>query len=328
MAAGQTFLVARGLAYWAPAFDGVSSTTKWPSLNASYADEAAWSAAGFSRIRDTVNGIGLTFRNPRVAVNGEERGRLGQVAGGDEGVTIAMQLISVPMPLLQKISALVKATQTETAHVQNFLITAGLTSDASPTVTLNGVVHTLTGATSASQGTANNLATFMRTASNYSPVIPSSGATGWTIGGPGANVTFTGSDPGGRGGTFAFGAAGGSAATVTTTTVGYSDTDFLHLDKGADMSFAIGVEGIAPAGTLYDERRYIRGIAYHVENTANTEHRLAHTALDAVLRPNMTLECQPAIEIPSAATTGTGVNPANLDPNKRFDYALISAPES
>jgi hypothetical protein len=328
MAAGQTFLVAKGLAYWAPAFDANATTTKWPSLSAGYGDDAAWTAAGFSRIMDTVNGIGLTFRNPRVAVNSEERGRLGQVAGGDEGVTIGMQLVSIEMPLLEKLSALVKATQTATTHVETLTLSAGLASNVQQSVTLNGVTYTTTGATSASQGTSANLATYMRTAANYTPAIPSTGATGWTIGGTGNDVVFTAASSGARGGTYTFAPGGGAAGTLTATTVGYGSTDFYHLDKNANMSFAIGIEGIAPAGTLYATRRYIRGIAYHVEQTANVEHRMAHTAIDAVFRPNATLECQPAVEIPSTTLTGTGVSATSLDPNRRFDYAFIDAPES
>lgn len=329
MAAGQTFLVAKARAFWGTAFDASGSTVKWPSLNAAYNDRTAWATAGFTPIEDTVNGVGLTFRNPRVAVNSEERGRLGQVPGGDEGITIGLQLVTFPVTLLNKISALINVTQTATTHVQTLTLTTGVTSNGSFTVTLNGTTYTVAGATTASQGTAANLATYLRSAANYTPALPSSGATGWTISGTGSDVVYTATGAGARGGTYTLAPAStGVAGTFATTTVGYETTDIVHLDKNADMSFAIGIDGIAPAGTLYNERRYIRFIGYHVENTANTEHRLANTALDAVMRPNMTLECQPAVTIPSAATTGTGVNPANLDPNKRADYAFISAPES
>lgn len=328
MAAGQTFLVAKGLAYWAPAFDAAGSATKWPSLNAPYGDAAAWSAAGFNRIMDTVNGIGLTFRNPRVAVNSEERGRLGQVAGGDEGVTVGMQLVSVEMPFLEKLSALIKATQAITTHVSTLTLTAGMSANTpQPSVTLNGVTYTLVGATSTTQNTAATLATFMRTASNYSPVIPT-GTAGWTITGTGNDVVFTAGQGGARGGAYAFTpGASGAAGTIVATVVGYGATDFYHLDKNAPMGVAIGIEGVAPAGTLYSTRRYIRGIAYHAEQTANVEHRMAHTAIDAVFRPNATMECQPAIDIPSTSVLNTGVSLTSLDPNRRFDYAFIDAPE-
>lgn len=324
MAAGQTFLVAKARAFWGTAFDTAASTTKWPSLNAPYNDQAAWASAGFAPILDTVNGVGLTFRNPRVAVNSEERGRLGQVAGGDEGITVGLQLVTFPATLLAKISALITKTQTSTAHVADLALTTGVTTNGTFTITLNGTTYTVAGATSTAQGTAANLATYLSTGTNYSPVL-----TGWT---PtvvsSTTVRYTATAAGARGGTYALApAATGVTGTFTASTVGYDTIDLMHLDKNADMSFAIGIDGVAPAGTLYTERRYIRFIGYHVENTANTEHRLANTALDAVMRPNMTLECQPAVSIPSAATTGTGVNPANLDDNKRADYAFISAPE-
>lgn len=328
MPAGQTFMVAKGLLYWAPAFDAAASTSKWPSLGASYGDTAAWTTAGFTRVMDTVNGIRCTFRNPRVAVNSEERGRLGQVSSGDEGVTIAVQFVSIEMPLLQKISALVKNSLAQTSHVETLTLSAGLTTNAQVSVTLNGVTYTTIGATSAAQGAPGTLATFMRTAANYSPAIPSSGATGWVISGTGNDVVFTAATPGSRGGTYAFGPAGGAAGTIVATTPGYGATDLFHLDKNADMSFAIGFEGIAPAGSLYSTRRWIRGVAYHVENTGNTEHPMAHTALDAVFRPSASLEAQPASSIPAAAILNTGISSVDLlDPSRRFDYAFIDAPE-
>lgn len=323
-------MVAKGLLYWAPSFDDTGTTTKWPSLGAAYGDETAWTTAGWTRVKDTVNGIRCTFRNPRVAVNSEERGRLGQVASGDEGVTIAVQFTSIEMPLLQKISALVKNTIAATSQVETLTLTAGLTTNVQSTVVLNGVSYTTVGASSTSQGTAANLATFMRTASNYSPVIPttSTGSTGWTIGGTGSDVVFTAANSGSRGGTYSFTGGGGAAGTITATVAGVGSTDLFHLDKGADMDFALGFDGVAAAGSLYTNRRYIRGIAYHVENTANTEHPFAHTALDAVFRPSATLEAQPATDIPSTTITGSGISSVTLlDPNRRFDYAFIDAPE-
>lgn len=329
MAAGSTFMVAKGLLYWAPAFDASGSTTKWPSLNAPYGDADAWTDAGFTRILDTVNGIGGTFRNPRVAVNSEERGRLGQVSSGDEGVTMAVQFVSPTFELTKKISALESDDIAATIHVQTLALSATISAEVvDPIVTLDGTDYTLVGATTAAQSTPTLLATFMRTPSNYSPAIPS-GATGWTLGGTGTNVTYTAGSSGARGGTYAFTpGASGAAGTFTATTMGHGLTTLAHLDKGVDMGLALGFDGIAVAGSLFSGRRWIRGIAYHAENTSNTEHRWAHTALDAVFRPNASFEAQPAVEIPPASIANTGITSVDLlDPNRRFDYAFIDAPE-
>ncbi len=322
-------MVAKGLLYWAPAFDAAGSTTKWPSLGAAYGDEAAWTSAGWTRILDTVNGIGGTFRNPRVAVNSEERGRLGQVASGDEGVTIACQFVSPTFELTKKISALESNDIAATSQVETLALTSGVTTNGAFTVTLNGTAYTVAGATTTSQGTATNLATYLRTASNYSPSLPTTGASGWTIGGTGSNVTYTAATSGARGGTYSLTpGTTGVAGTFTADTVGHGLVTMAHLDKAVDMGLALGFDGIAVAGSLFSGRRYIRGIAYHAENTSNTEHRWAHTALDAVFRPNASFEAQPAVDIPSASIANTGIpSVAVLDDNKRFDYAFIDAPE-
>ena len=325
MPGGQTFMVSKVISYWALPFDAPSSTLTIPGLDVPY--NGTW-GAGWNKIVDTVTGVRATFRNPRVAVNSEERGRLGQLPSGDEGVTIAMQFVSIEMPLLQRISAMISNTIAARNHVATLSLTSGVGTNGTFSITLNGVVYSVAGATTASQGTAANLATYLRTPGNYSPSLPTTGVNGWTLGGTGSDVVFTATDSSSRSGSYALApAATGVAGTFAQTAKGHGSADIMHLDKNAPMGIAIGFEGIAVAGSLFTGRRWIRGIAYHAENTANTEHPHGHTGLDAVFRPSATFECQPAVVIPSAALTGTDLTADVLDPNKRFDYMFIDAPE-
>jgi hypothetical protein len=324
--AGQTFAVSKAITYWAPLGTAI------PDRSVPYNDDAnvnLW-PTGWNKQLDTVNGVQATFRNPRTAVVSEERGRLGQVASGDEGVTLALQAVSIDMDLLQLVSALEKTSKAATSSVQTLALTAGISTNAAFTITLNGVTYTVSGATTASQGTAANLATYLRTAANYTPSLPTTGATGWTPGGSGSNVTYTAATTGARNGTYAITpGTTGAAGTFTQTTVGADVTDIYHLDKNAPMGFMLGFEGIATAGSLFPTRRWIRGIAYHVESTNNVEHSHRHTGVDAVFRPTMTLEAQPALDSEMTdAIVGTDFLTAELDPNKRFDYFFITAPEA
>jgi hypothetical protein len=322
--AGQTFAVFKTQAYWA------LPGTAIPDRSVPYNEDASTNLwpEGWNRLVDTVNGVQATFRNPRTPVTSEERGRLGQVAAGDEGVTLAAQAVSIDMDLLQKISALVKTSKAATTGVRELALTAGVAVNGAFTVTLNGVTYTVSGATTASQGTAANLATYLKVAANYTPSLPTTGATGWTLGGTGSNVTYTAATAGARSGTYAIAPGStGVAGTFTQPTVGADATDIYSLDKGVDMTFMFGFEGIATAGSLFPDRRWIRGIGYHVEATNNVEHTHRHTGIDAVFRPTMTLECQPALDSEiTSAIVGTDFTASDLDNNKRFDYFFIDAP--
>lgn len=324
MAAGQTFAVYKPVTYWANRAIGIPdrsvpynanpSTNLWP--------------AGWTKMLDTVNGIQATFRNPKAGVISEERGRLGSVNTGDEGITFGLQTVTMGMDLLQKVSSLSKTTKAATSSVQTLALTTGVTTTGAFTITLNGVTYTVSGATSTSQNTATTLATYLRTASNYTPSLPTTGVTGWTLGGSGSNVTYTAATTGARAGTYAFTpAATGAAGTFTQTTVGADVTDIYNLDKSVDGSFMFGFEGIATAGSLFTNRRYIRGIAYNVESTNNIEHAQRWNGVDAVFRPSLTLEAYPALDTDlTAAIVGTDFTVAELDGYKRFNYFMIDAP--
>ena len=319
MAAGETFAVFKPITYWAP------RGTAIPDRSVPY--EGDWPSE-WVRLYDTVNGIQATFRRPKGAVVSEERGRLGSIDTGDEGITFGLQAITPTMDLLQKISSLSKTSKAATAGVQTLALTAGVTTNGTFTITLNGVTYSVTGATTASQGTAANLATYLKVAANYTPSLPTTGATGWTLGGSGSNVTFTAATSGARTGAYEITpGTTGVAGTFTQTTTGADITDIYALSTQVDTSFMLGFEGIATAGSLFSTRRWIRGIAYNVEATNNVEHAQRWKGVDAVFRPTMTLESYPALSTDlTAAIVGTDFTVAELDDDKRFNYFFTDTP--
>lgn len=99
LTAGQDFTVLNPIIYWA--FRGATP----PGMNVEY--EGDWGSDWFE-IRDTVNGLQATCRNPKTAVTGERFGRLGQLPSGDDGVAIAIQNLTPEMDFLQLISSMMK----------------------------------------------------------------------------------------------------------------------------------------------------------------------------------------------------------------------------
>lgn len=64
--------------------------------------------AGYNRILDTINGIMVTMRNPRVAINSDERGRLGDVRGDDDGIAIGFDVRTPTMEFVELVSSMEK----------------------------------------------------------------------------------------------------------------------------------------------------------------------------------------------------------------------------
>lgn len=107
MAAGDTFAILKGYGFWA-VNDG---TVELPGLNVPYTQgDVSLLPTGWKRINDTANGYQVTFRNPKAAITSEERGRIGSVSGGDEGIAIGCQVRSMSFPLMKLASALQSRT--------------------------------------------------------------------------------------------------------------------------------------------------------------------------------------------------------------------------
>lgn len=303
MAAGNTFAVLQGIGYWAP------TGTAIPGPHLAYGDPMP---TGWNPIVDTVNGYQVTFRNPRAAITSEERGRIGQVPAGDEGTAIALQFRSIEYDLLKKISAL--QSRTLASRTQSVLLVLSGTASAGG----NAVVDP--GGTPVSIALASS-----DTAAQAATKVAAGTYTGWTATVEATSgVRFVATAAGRKGAPSVTGLPTGLTGAWTNTTLGINETEVGELDKNVDMSFMLAVEGIATAGSFFDEERWIRYVFYNVENTANADHILRHSGADAAFAPNATLE---ALPIPngfqSSHLLNTGLTAADLDANLRGNYFAI-----
>ncbi len=103
---GTTFAIMKNIGYWAPLGTAI------PGRDIGYG--GTW-PAGWVKVNDTVNGWQIVSRNPRVAVPSEERGRIGQVSGGDEGLSVAVQFRTPNIDLMAKIAAWSKKSKAAAA---------------------------------------------------------------------------------------------------------------------------------------------------------------------------------------------------------------------
>lgn len=304
MAAGNTFAVLQGIGYWALVGTAI------PGPHLAYGDAMP---TGWKPIVDTVNGYQVTFRNPRAAITSEERGRIGQVPAGDEGTAIALQFRSVEFDLLKKISAIQSRTLTTRTQVVTLTLSGTASAGGTAIVDPGGAPQPIVLAsadTAAAAATKVGAATY----TGYTDVVAS------------AAITFTATAAGRKGAPSVTGLPAGLTGTWTNTTLGIGETEIGELDKNVPMAFMLAIEGIATAGSFFDEERWIRYVFYNVENTANADHILRHSGADAAFAPNATLE---ALPIPngfqSGHTLNTGLTAADLDPNLRGNYFAIDS---
>lgn len=304
MAAGNTFAVLQGIGYWAL----VGSAIPGPHL--AYGDPMP---TGWNPIVDTVNGYQVTFRNPRAAITSEERGRIGQVPAGDEGTAIALQFRSIEFDLLKKISAIQSRTLTTRTQVVTLTLSGTASAGGTAIVDPGGAPQSIALAsadTAAAAATKVGAATY----TGYTDVVST------------ASITFTATAAGRKGAPSVTGLPTGLTGVWTNTTLGIGETEVGELDKNVNMAFMLAIEGIATAGSFFDEERWIRYVFYNVENTANADHIMRHSGADAAFAPNATLE---ALPIPngfqSGHTLNTGLTAADLDPNLRGNYFAIDS---
>ena len=307
MAGGNTFAVLQGIGYWAPL------GTLIPGPHLAYGDAMP---TGWNPIVDTVNGYQVTYRNPRAAITSEERGRIGQVAAGDEGVACALQYRSIDFDLLKLISAL--QSRTLAARTQVETVTISGTSTAGTVLVNPGGLATPVPITVGAAGTSTAAAT----------AIAAGTYTGWTAAAVGSVVTFTASSTGYKGQpSVVNGTSTGLTFTTAVTTSGMNTTEVAELDKNVPMGFMLSIEGIATAGSFFTNRRWIRYVFYNVENTANADHILRHSGADAAFAPSATLEGLPVVSYTSTMLEGSGLTSADLDKNKRSNIFYIDAPQ-
>lgn len=300
--AGEDFAVLNPKTWWAP----IGSVL--PSLALPY--DSVWPSP-WKKISDTVNGLQFTCRNPRTAITSEERGRIGDVPTGDDGVSVAFQVRTPSMDLVQIISGLTGVATPATAEVDTLTVTGGATAAGNVSVTLGG-------ATTAVAVLATD------TAAQVATKIRSAVYVGWTATGVDPDVVFTASAPGIKAAP-AFSAGGtGVTATFAVTAMGTLAHNSRYVNKRNAPKLMLGVEGFAIAGSLFDVDTMIRAIVYRGSNTANSDHVFRSGGADGLFNPTATLEALPA-QIAASQIAGTGISLAELDPNGKFNYFDLAA---
>lgn len=79
--------------------------------------------------------------------------------------------------------------------------------------------------------------------------------------------------------------------------------------------FRIGIEGTAPAGSLYTTARIMRFIGFRAQQGGNIGLRWDHTGNDAGLFPTMTAQCLP-YTVTSTELTATGIATGDIKSDK------------
>lgn len=298
---GQTVTSFDPLFFWQPKGGKLPDTDREPY------EAEAWTDQGWRQIEDTVNGAAATKRNPTVAATGDRLGRVANLASGDDGVSIGLQLLFPEMDLVQIISSMSKAVQTASTEVVTLTVTGGANAAGDYPVVVGGVVHQVP--LLATDTSPAQVATKIR-----AHAFP-----GWEASGADAAVILTADEPGRKGPAAVTAGALGVAATIEKTVPGYNAKNSRFVDKRAKTEFMIGFEGIAPAGGMFAAETHIRAVGYACQNTANTEWVWRETGLDALFRPTVTLECLPA-PILDSQLEESGVSRALIDRNRKFNY--------
>lgn len=306
LGAGETYTVLEPVVAWAP----LGSTP--PHVDTRYNDiKAVRNSIGgvWREIVDTVNGIAVTKRNPKTPVPGERFGRLGMVSSGDEGVGIGLQLSTPEMNFLDIIASMSKKVVAATSVAYGLTISVGATTAGNVTITLPGLAP-VDVALLATDTTPALVATKIRAAA----------FTGWTTGGTGGVVTFTKTATGRVLGTATFAPnATGVVGSLVSTQEGHVAFTTRAVDKSATNQFMLYFHGVAEAGSLFEMETEVSAVAFAAENTANTEMPWRWSGLDAVVRPNLTLEANPA-QVTAAQLVGSGLRLEDIDNARKFNY--------
>lgn len=333
---GNDIVVIKPTLWWAP------RGTRIPNVGMPLAQDWATRVdPNWTKIRDTMNGIQVTNRNPMIPIVSEERDRIGSIraggAGGGRGsggggraaaegsgVAIAFQALTFSESFWLFANQQVKKSKVAQVEKVEFKFATGVTTNGNVSIGLgaaDGLTTTVVNVavTSATQATATALATAVA-AATY---------TGWTAAVSGTDpttVVFTSTLPGPRGAhSFNANTTGATvAATYPKVTqgghYGYSAT---ALDPDTEHTMMIGFEGTAKAGGLFATDQIIRGFGYRCENTQNGIDVWRRTGADALIKPNLVLECIPE-DSGSLTTTiapaGTGIDPLTLDEDGKFNY--------
>lgn len=301
---GETFVIIPSKLRWAPRF------TKLPTMATRIGDP--W-PLGWVDILDTVNGIAVTHRAPKGAVNSEERKRIGSHPNQGGGTAIAFQALTYDDKFWNASNNLSQVAIPGQASKYQLAITSGATAAGNVSVVLDGIIFLIP------------IAATDTTPALVAAKIAAVAYAGWgAVLGTGADtnkITFTSSTTGPRRGAFSYAPAAGmgAAGTLTHTQLGHASYNSRYVDEDADHNIMIGFEGRVVAGSIFPVDTMIRGLGYNAENTQNGAGVFRHSGADSLQRPNLVMEALPEQLQPEQLEL-TGITPAALDPERKFNY--------
>lgn len=285
---GTVQVATNPLIYWAPlGSDLIHINTRYADcLNTR--DFPAAQVPAMKEIRDTINGAVITSRAPTVRSQGERFGTLRSIPSGDDGITVGLQSALPEWGFIELINSFAKQSLSAQAYVLTLTVSAGATANGNVTVTLPGLAPVVVPVLSTDT-----------TPSQVATKIAAASFMGWT---PVANagvVTFTKTTPGyvagsNQSGTITFATnTGAGSFGANPTTWGRDAADSNYVDASVDPRFLLTIVGKFDEGSTHDVNKQFVFYSYaaRVTNNAETPHRWK--GLDALIRPNVTLECEP-----------------------------------
>jgi hypothetical protein len=272
----------------------------------SLAQGAAWPAA-WKIIPHTEEGLVITPSAPKDDINSDEAGgSIAVVPAGGAEINMSFTPLTPDLDLFSWLASMKTTTRTASNEVVTLEVTAGATTSANVTTTLNGV-----GVTTAVLNTDT-------AASQVATKIRATAFTGWTTGGSGTTVTFTKTATGASTSAPTFsGGTTGATGTIAVTSGYYPDHKQLQLQPEG-RQFMIGVEGEVDRGGLLDKGGFVRVFGYKVEQTDEVEINMRRTGEDSAMRVAANVRCLNTV-VTTTQTLGTGIN----NPDTRFDLFSV-----
>lgn len=260
-----------------------------PMVDMPFGDDwAAASGADWELVDGTTNGLVVTHRHPKVAYRTEEGGRIANLLGDDDGVSIGFEDRTPTFKLSQRLSHLTKNVVASVNEVRALTITAaGAITAGSVTVVLNDVAFVVTGI----------LAT--DTVAQIAAKVAAFSYAGWiAVQGTGADVnkvTFTALGvPFYRNKAYSYlPGTTGTTGAIARVKMGASPHNTYHHDPTAANYVMLGWEGEAVAGGLFPVGTRLRSVAYFADQTANVMHNYRRRGADSPFRITAALECMP-----------------------------------
>lgn len=342
--AARIFARMKPIVRWAP------QGTEWPSMEVKYNDPYP---TGWTELVDLMSGAEVVTRAPRDGIFSDKRGRIGSVpasagggggggggrrrgggggggggrrggggggrgtAGQGHGASVGLQAITFDSDFWALVNKYSKVVVAPSAKKTEIKFSSGATTNGTLVFTSSdGLLTFSVPVTSASQSTPIAVATAVAGAS------PPAGYTVAVKSGATDTVVFTASATG-RKPNWIF-SAGGTGVTVTTgyplvSQQGHPGFNSRYVEKDKEFNWALAIDGLAPATSLFPEERLVRIILPRVENTEDGRDIWAHDGAQSVIDADVMLEALP--EDPDTILTqiaNSGIPFSAVDPYYRF----------